>query len=110
MKTAFNLDIAPQPSEDPNDPLNWPRSSKLVCFFVIIFGCVMNAAVISSLLNPGLVQIAKDCELNIKISFQILAFGGFQIRRDFQETLLTPMVSQWMSLLAKSLSYPDINT
>ena len=37
--------LAPQPSEDPNDPLNWPRLRKEVCFVVLSFGSILYAAV-----------------------------------------------------------------
>ena len=40
-----NIILAPQPSEDPNDPLNWPHSRKECCLLILLFGSVMNAAV-----------------------------------------------------------------
>ena len=36
--------LAPQPSEDPNDPLNWPRFRKDLALFVLGLGAIVNAA------------------------------------------------------------------
>jgi hypothetical protein len=36
--------LAPQPSEDPNDPLNWSKSKKDVVLAVLCFGAIINAA------------------------------------------------------------------
>lgn len=30
--------LVPQPSEDPNDPLNWPSLKKFSVFFIILLG------------------------------------------------------------------------
>jgi len=37
--------LAPQPSEDPNDPLNWPRPVKELNLFILAFGATLHAAV-----------------------------------------------------------------
>jgi hypothetical protein len=37
--------LAPQPSEDPNDPLNWPRPLKELNLFILAFGATLHAAV-----------------------------------------------------------------
>jgi hypothetical protein len=36
--------LAPQPSEDPNDPLNWSKTKKDVVLAVLCFGAIINAA------------------------------------------------------------------
>jgi hypothetical protein len=36
--------LAPQPSEDPNDPLNWSRFQKDLALFVLCLGSIVNAA------------------------------------------------------------------
>jgi hypothetical protein len=36
--------LAPQPSEDPNDPLNWSRFKKDFVLTILCFGAVINAA------------------------------------------------------------------
>jgi hypothetical protein len=47
--------LAPQPSEDPNDPLNWPRFRKDVALFVLGLGAIVNAACQVQPLNPNLI-------------------------------------------------------
>ena len=37
--------LAPQPSEDPNDPLNWPKPLKELNLFILAFGATLHAAV-----------------------------------------------------------------
>jgi hypothetical protein len=37
--------LAPQPSEDPNDPLNWPRFRKEMNLIILAFGGTLHAAV-----------------------------------------------------------------
>jgi hypothetical protein len=36
--------LAPQPSEDPNDPLNWTMFQKDFALFVLCYGAIINAA------------------------------------------------------------------
>src|ERR1700721_452922 len=36
--------LAPQPSEDPNDPLNWSRFRKDYVLFILALGAIVNAA------------------------------------------------------------------
>jgi hypothetical protein len=48
--------LAPQPSEDPNDPLNWPRFRKDVALFVLGLGAIVNAACQVYPLNPSLIS------------------------------------------------------
>jgi hypothetical protein len=36
--------LAPQPSEDPNDPLNWSPFQKDFALAVLCFGAIINAA------------------------------------------------------------------
>jgi hypothetical protein len=42
--TDAHIILAPQPSEDPNDPLNWPRFQKDLALFVLCLGAIVNAA------------------------------------------------------------------
>lgn len=39
-----NIILAPQPSEDPNDPLNWSPFMKDFVLAVLCFGSIINAA------------------------------------------------------------------
>ena len=48
--------LNPQPSEDPNDPLNWPMWKKEMVVYIILFGGLMNTAVNVSLCPPVTAQ------------------------------------------------------
>lgn len=37
--------LAPQPSEDPNDPLNWSSQKKLRVLLITIYGVIIHAVV-----------------------------------------------------------------
>lgn len=47
--------LAPQPSEDPNDPLNWPKYQKELNLLVLAFGGTLHAAVSVKLFMTGLI-------------------------------------------------------
>jgi hypothetical protein len=40
-----NLILVPQPSEDPNDPLNWAKYRKDLAFTILAMGAMINASV-----------------------------------------------------------------
>ncbi|KAF2201000.1 MFS general substrate transporter [Delitschia confertaspora ATCC 74209] len=60
--TGKNADIVlvPQPSDDPNDPLNWTTMKKLTTILIVIFGCTLYGAVIAPLLLSAVGVIARD--------------------------------------------------
>lgn len=33
--------LVPQPSEDPNDPLNWSRTKKAAAMYITLFGSIL---------------------------------------------------------------------
>jgi hypothetical protein len=50
-----NMVLAPQPSEDPNDPLNWSSLKKHVVLGVIFFGVIIIGVIpVSNLLQTQL--------------------------------------------------------
>ncbi|CAK7235857.1 hypothetical protein SCUCBS95973_009409 [Sporothrix curviconia] len=49
--------LAPQPSNSPNDPLNWPHSKKLYVSYLLSFGAAL-ASGISQFLNPAATSMA----------------------------------------------------
>ncbi|KAF1996209.1 MFS general substrate transporter [Amniculicola lignicola CBS 123094] len=57
--------LIPQPSEDPNDPLNWSQTKKWTITLIIAFGSVIYAAVLAPLLSPALVLIAIDYKVTV---------------------------------------------
>ncbi|EJT99824.1 MFS general substrate transporter [Dacryopinax primogenitus] len=56
--------LIPQPSDDPNDPLNWPRWKKELLFWPMVFSTGLVGA-IGPLLTPGFVQIANEFGVSV---------------------------------------------
>ncbi|KAH7060467.1 major facilitator superfamily domain-containing protein [Macrophomina phaseolina] len=55
-----NTVLVPQPSDDPNDPLNFSPAKKLSMTTIVAFGVIIFSAVIAPMLAPGLVIIAEE--------------------------------------------------
>lgn len=72
-----NLILVPQPSDDPNDPLNWSYAHKMMCLGVTLLGTILYFAVISSMFNPAFPVMAKD--LNVPIRDIVKTSGYFTI-------------------------------
>jgi hypothetical protein len=68
--------LAPQPSEDPNDPLNWAQWKKEMNALILLLGAMLNAATNGPLLNSSIVVIAT--ELNESIT-NIAVLGGYNL-------------------------------
>lgn len=68
--------LTPQPSEDPNDPLNWSMSRKLTIMLITGMGTILYGACFGPLLNASLVVIAVD--LNVTIT-DITLLSGYQV-------------------------------
>ncbi|KAF2017470.1 MFS general substrate transporter [Aaosphaeria arxii CBS 175.79] len=68
--------LIPQPSEDPNDPLNWPWQKKWTIMFIIAFGSTLYAAVLAPLLSPALVVIAMDFKVQVA---DITVISGYML-------------------------------
>ena len=73
---SAHIVLVPQPSDDPNDPLNWPATKKLTVTIILCFGGIMFACVISGLLNPGVVVIATEYGRPIG---DIVLLSGYQL-------------------------------
>jgi len=65
--------LAPQPSEDVNDPLNWQSWKKELCLIILVYGSMLNAATIGPLLNSSLVVIAES--INASVPAVVLVSG-----------------------------------
>jgi hypothetical protein len=65
--------LVPQPSDDPNDPLNWPRWKKEMFTVSIIIGCGAVGAV-GPLLSPAIVPLAM--QFDIPMQRFTLGFNG----------------------------------
>jgi hypothetical protein len=68
--------LAPQPSEDPNDPLNWPAWKKELVLMILCYGAMLNAATNGPLLNASTVVIADN--LNVSIT-NVAVLGGYNL-------------------------------
>ncbi|KAI1625853.1 serine/threonine kinase 16 [Exophiala viscosa] len=86
-----NIVLVPQPSNDPNDPLNWPMSKKLRALGITCFGSILYAAVTSAMLNAAFATIAV--EVNTTISALVLATG--------YQTLVVGVTGPMFSALAR---------
>ncbi|KAH8807382.1 serine/threonine kinase 16 [Xylogone sp. PMI_703] len=60
-----NIVLIPQPSDDPNDPLNWPKWKKLTALGITSLGAILYAAVISAMLNAAFANIAVEVDSTI---------------------------------------------
>ncbi|OAL35692.1 hypothetical protein AYO20_05073 [Fonsecaea nubica] len=73
--------LAPQPSEDPNDPLNWSSFKKHIVLTIIFFGVIIHGVVPGPILNAGIIQISLDLKRSptdvAKLSgYSLLATGA----------------------------------
>jgi hypothetical protein len=66
--------LAPQPSEDPNDPLNWSAWKKEVVFMTLNYAAVLCASVVSPMLNPATVVLAEYFDRSIT---DIVVISGY---------------------------------
>jgi hypothetical protein len=56
--------LAPQPSEDPNDPLNWPKPSKELNLLILAFGATLHAAV--SVKNNQITHLTSESDVGCR--------------------------------------------
>ncbi|RDX44299.1 MFS general substrate transporter [Lentinus brumalis] len=69
--------LIPQPSDDPQDPLNWPSWKKDACFWTLSFGTSLTGA-LSPLVSAGYVLLSKQFDVSVDdvtSSFGILLLG-----------------------------------
>ncbi|VUC37776.1 unnamed protein product [Clonostachys rosea] len=66
--------LVPQPSNDPNDPLNWSFLKRNVVLAVILMGTAFVVIIPAPILNAGIVQVAT----NLEVSFtQVAQLSGY---------------------------------
>ena len=73
--------LAPQPSDDPNDPLNWPLWQRDLNMSIIFMGALLFACVMTPMISAGTAVIAVDLGVPIpKVSqlsgYQLLVAAG----------------------------------
>ncbi|KAF2174074.1 hypothetical protein M409DRAFT_62233 [Zasmidium cellare ATCC 36951] len=69
--------LTPQPSDDPNDPLNWSFAKKRAIASIVYAGTVIHSATTAPLLLAGTVQIAQD--LNISAASMVKLSSGYYL-------------------------------
>ncbi|KAI0370107.1 MFS general substrate transporter [Pilatotrama ljubarskyi] len=75
--------LIPQPSDDPRDPLNWPRWKKEACFWTLAFAASLDGA-LSPMVGPGYVLLAKQFSVSVdnvtsSFGFILLGLGIFML-------------------------------
>ena len=76
-----NIILAPQPSEDPNDPLNWSALKKEYVLAILLFGSIINAATQVEFL------LSHFSERSSRFQGPLLAAGLVTIAIDFNKTI-----------------------
>ena len=74
--------LAPQPSEDPNDSLDWSNTKKITIISILAFGVILYAGTVGPLLNAGLSTISQDFgvpigDITVISGYQLLVAGAF---------------------------------
>ncbi|KAJ9610236.1 hypothetical protein H2200_005013 [Cladophialophora chaetospira] len=65
--------LSPQPSEDPNDPLNWPLLKKEIIIAILCLGAMLNAGTNGPFLNASYFEMSLT--LNKPINTVVLVSG-----------------------------------
>ncbi|OQV05803.1 hypothetical protein CLAIMM_10473 [Cladophialophora immunda] len=65
--------LSPQPSEDPNDPLNWPLLKKEIMIAILCLGSMLNAGTNGPFLNASYFEMSQ--QLNTDITTVVLVSG-----------------------------------
>ncbi|KAH9884634.1 MFS general substrate transporter [Cubamyces lactineus] len=78
--------LIPQPSDDPADPLNWPRWKKEACFWTLAFAASLDGA-LSPMVGPGYVLLAKQFNVSVdnvtsSFGFILLGLGIFMLAQN----------------------------
>ncbi len=73
---SSHIVLVPQPSEDPNDPLNWSNFKKLTVVVIVGFGGCLYASTLGPLLNAGLFVISSEFGVPIGA---ITVISGYQL-------------------------------
>ncbi|KAM7218614.1 serine/threonine kinase 16 [Rhypophila decipiens] len=70
--------LVPQPSDSPNDPLNWPQYQKEVILLIVSFTAAIVGAY-GPMLSPGFVEIASNLNITVEILSQATAWLIFTL-------------------------------
>ncbi|RFU27083.1 hypothetical protein B7463_g9248, partial [Scytalidium lignicola] len=77
---SAHIVLNPQPSEDPNDPLNWSRFKKEMVLIILCFGAILHAGTNGPMMNPNYFEVSlmlhKDINTVVLTSgYNILAIA-----------------------------------
>ena len=83
LKHRGDLILVPQPSDSPNDPLNWSKRRKMIISCLILFSCglvggtfffhdwrmegvlIILCVAVGPMVNPGIVQLATQYNVSL---------------------------------------------
>lgn len=68
--------LVPQPSDDPNDPLNWSQMKKMLIMLITGMGTILYGACFGPLLNASLIVVAVDLGVTIT---DVTLLSGYQL-------------------------------
>ncbi|KAH7026872.1 major facilitator superfamily domain-containing protein [Macrophomina phaseolina] len=68
--------LVPQPSEDPNDPLNWPLWKKDVTYAIVFIATIIFAAVPAPMLAPATVVLSTILGVTLD---EVAELSGYQL-------------------------------
>jgi hypothetical protein len=68
--------LAPQPSDDPNDPLNFSYTKKLSIVAILMFGAFIMPSTFGPLLSAGTAVIAEELQVSIA---SVTILSGYQL-------------------------------
>ncbi|KAL0951885.1 hypothetical protein HGRIS_008542 [Hohenbuehelia grisea] len=98
--------LIPQPSNDPNDPLNWSRFKKEACFWTLAFAASLDGA-LSPMVGPGYVLLSN--QFGVPVDTIASSFGsillGLACFMLFQNTLAVKFGHRIVYLFSVSLMF-----
>lgn len=68
--------LVPQPSDDPNDPLNWPKWKKDAAYAVVFIATIIFAAVPAPMLAPATVVLSTILGVSLD---EVAELSGYQL-------------------------------
>ncbi|KXT03673.1 hypothetical protein AC578_5159 [Pseudocercospora eumusae] len=68
--------LVPQPSDDPNDPLNWTITKKISIVVILVFGAILMPSCFGPLLSAGTAVLAMDLKISIS---HVTILSGYQL-------------------------------
>jgi len=66
--------LAPQPSDEPDDPLNWSKLTKEVVLLQISFGMLLHVCIPSGLITPALEDLSVAVNMPIAKMSQLTGY------------------------------------